>query len=91
MLSDVNRNPRRWVDESRRILVIEGWHPSQPAEVGYNVKVDGDWFGTFETLEGAAHAAAAASGLEDRTVVLRPLRSGVSGKAGSDLHLVRPL
>jgi hypothetical protein len=91
MLRDVNRNPRRWVDESRRILVIEGWHPCDPSTVGYNLKVDGDWLGTFPTLEGAGRAAAAASGSKDRTVVLQPVASGVTRKAGTDLHLVRPL
>jgi hypothetical protein len=60
--------------------------------VGYNVKVDGDWLGTFETLDGAARAAAAASGIEDRAVVLRPDRPrAAAGKAETDLHLVRPL
>jgi hypothetical protein len=91
MPRDVNRNPRRWVDESGRILVIEGWHPSDPSTVGFNVKVDGDWLGTFETLEDAGHAAAAASGNEERTVVLRLYRSRAAGRAETGLHLVRPI
>ena len=72
MSRDVNRNPRRWVDGSGRVRVVEGWHPSLPSEVGYNLKVDGDWVGTFATLDGAADAAATFSGIEDRRVVLRP-------------------
>jgi len=72
MLRDVNRNPRRWVDDSGRVRVIEGWHPSLPSQVGYNAKVDGDWLGTFETLASAADAAAAHAGIADRQVVLRP-------------------
>lgn len=55
---DVNRNPRRWTDRSARVRVVEGWHPSQPSRVGYNLLVDGDWVGTFETLDGAANEAA---------------------------------
>ena len=62
MLKDVNHNPRRWVDESGRVLVIEGWHPSAPSSVGYNLKVDGDWVGMFSSLEAAAAAAAVAWG-----------------------------
>jgi hypothetical protein len=91
MPRDVNHNPRRWVDESRRILVIEGWHPSQPSEVGYNAKVDGDWLGTFETLDGASRAAAAALGVKNRAVELRLDRAGVAGRVHTDLHLVRPV
>ena len=71
-MSDVNRNPRRWVDESGRVRVIEGWHPSLPSQVGYNVKLDGNWVGTFETLDRAADAAATCVGTEERKVVLRP-------------------
>jgi hypothetical protein len=91
MPRDVNRNPRRWVDESGRILVIEGWHPSDSSTVGYNVKVDGDWLGTFQTLDAAGEAAAAASGIKERTAVLRPYGSEAAGKARADLHLVRPI
>jgi len=54
---DVNRNPRRWTDGSARVRVIEGWHPSQPDRLGYNLLVDGDWVGTFDTLDGAAKEA----------------------------------
>ena len=46
------------MDESGRVRVIEGWHPSQPSRLGYNVLVDDDWLGTFDTLDGAADAAA---------------------------------
>jgi hypothetical protein len=53
------RNPRSWTDESSRVRVIEGRHPSNPSRTGYNLKVDGDWLGTFATLDGAANAAAA--------------------------------
>jgi hypothetical protein len=38
--------------------VIEGWHPSRPDTVGYNLMCDGDWIGTFETLDAAADEAA---------------------------------
>lgn len=38
--------------------VVEGWHPSHPDGLGYNLLIDDDWIGTFETLEGAATAAA---------------------------------
>ena len=54
----VNRNPRRWMDRSSRVRVIEGWHPAQPDRVGYNLLVDGDWIGTFESLDAAALEAA---------------------------------
>jgi hypothetical protein len=72
MLRDANRNPRRWVDDSGRVRVIEGWHPSAPSDVGYNVKVDGDWLGTFETLDGAARAAATHADIDGHEVALRP-------------------
>jgi hypothetical protein len=93
MLRDVNRNPRRWVDDSGRVRVIEGWHPALPCEVGYNVKVDGDWLGTFQTLASAAEAAAAHEGKKDRKVVLRPYPrpSRSRGKVTDNgLHLVPP-
>jgi hypothetical protein len=94
MLSDVNRKPRRWVDESGRVRVIEGWHPSEPCQVGFNLMVDGDWFGTFETLDGAATAAAAYADIKDGKVVLRPYPDplGRGGKStGAGLHLVQPV
>jgi hypothetical protein len=91
MLRDVNRNPRRWVDESRRALVIEGWHPSAPSGVGYNLKVDGDWLGTFESLEAAARAARLPLGIKGRAVVLLPDPSGPGGPVKPNLRLVRPV
>ena len=90
MLKDVNRNPRRWVDQSRRVLVIEGWHPSEPSGVGYNVVMDGSWLGTFETLDGAAQAAAASSGTTGDKVALRPDGSGSAGNVETGLRLVPP-
>ena len=77
MSGEFNRNPRRWVDRSTRVRVVEGWHPSQPDRLGYNLLVDGDWIGTFESLEGAAKAAATHLGspsthTRDRRVVLLP-------------------
>ena len=57
MLKDVNADPRRWVDSSRRVRVVEGWHPSAPSRVGYNLMVDGDWLGTFPSLDAAGVAA----------------------------------
>jgi hypothetical protein len=57
-MRDANRNPRRWVDESGRVRVTEGWHPSQPSQLGYNLNLDDEWIGTFGTLDGAANAAA---------------------------------
>jgi hypothetical protein len=92
-LRDVNRNPRRWVDDSGRVCVIEGWHPSAPTRVGYNVKVDGDWLGTFGTLDGAATAATASADLGGGDVVLRPYRDPRRpGRRASEsgLHVVRP-
>jgi hypothetical protein len=94
MLSDVNGNPRRWVDESGRVRVIEGWHPSEPSQVGYNLMVDGDWFGTFGTLDDAATSAATCAGVKDGKVVLTPYPApprlgGKPVRAG--LQLVRPV
>jgi len=90
-LSDVNKNPRRWVDESRRVRVVEGWHPSQPSAVGFNVKVDADWIGMFSTLDEAADAAATCLEVPTSDVVLRLQqdRPGDAYAAGH-LHLVRP-
>lgn len=93
MFRDVNRDPRRWVDDSGSVRVIEGWHPALPSEVGYNVKVDGEWLGMFETLASAADAAAAYAGEEIGKVVLKPYpRTPRSrGKLNtSGLHLVPP-
>ena len=92
MLKDVNRNPRRWVDDTGRVRVIEGWHPSLPSQVRYNAKVDGDWLGTFDTLDGAADAAAVQAGIEDRGVVLRPYAdpSAPGGQDRTGLRLVPP-
>ena len=72
MLKDVNREPRRWADRSQRVRVIEGWHPSQPSQIGYNLLVNGTWIGTFGTLEDAVAAATAHPRLRDGKVVLRP-------------------
>lgn len=58
-MREANRNPRRWVGASGRVQVIEGWHPSAPSRLGYNLKVDGEWLGTFASLDDAADAAAA--------------------------------
>lgn len=65
------------MDRSTRVRVIEGWHPSQPDRLGYNLLVDGDWIGTYESVESAARAAAAhlssgATPIRDREVVLVP-------------------
>lgn len=87
MLRDVNRNPRHWVDASGRVRVIEGWHPSAPDQVGYNLMVDGDWFGTFGTLDDATTAAATHT---DETVVLHPEPPEPGGRAGAGLRLVKP-
>jgi hypothetical protein len=86
MLKDVNADPRRWVDSSRRVRVVEGWHPSAPSRVGYNLMVDGDWHGTFASLEAAAVAA---GDLDDVSgpVALRPdVPGGARGRRA--LHVV---
>jgi hypothetical protein len=88
MLRDVNKNPRSWVDESGRVRVIEGWHPSAPDQVGYNLVVDGDWFGTFGSVEDAATAAADCLDATDGPVVLHPDRPG--GTSNPGLRLVQP-
>lgn len=69
-MNDVNRNPRRWVDDSGRVRVIEGWHPSDPGRVGYNLMVDDAWLGTFRTLDEAARWAGACAGVRPGEVVL---------------------
>ncbi|HEX3929922.1 MAG TPA: hypothetical protein VHW64_04420 [Nocardioides sp.] len=74
--------------------VIEGWHPSDPGTVGYNLLVDGDWLGTFPTLEDAADTAEACVGIRRGAVELslheEPRRSGDEPRA-ADLQLVPPL
>jgi hypothetical protein len=89
MTRAVNRDPKRWVDESGRVRVIEGWHPSQPTRLGYNVLVDDDWVGTFDTLDGAADAATSSARfrhlpLEEGQVVLSrvPGHGRTKGRAG---------
>ena len=74
---DVNRHPRRWMDRSTRARVVEGWHPSEPDRVGYNLLVDDAWIGTFESLDSAATEAAKHLGprstrTQSRPVVLLP-------------------
>jgi hypothetical protein len=94
MVSDVNRNPRRWVSDSGRVCVIEGWHPSDPSEVGYNLLVDGEWVGTFGTLEDATNSVGARAAARRGTVVLRPQTEAptLGGKpVRADLHLAPPL
>ena len=93
MLSDVNRNPRRWVDESGRVRVIEGWHPSEPSDVRYNLKVDGEWVGTFESLHSAVREATAALDIDDCHLVLvsDPDLGGPQGHQVTGLHLVPPV
>jgi hypothetical protein len=74
--------------------VIEGWHPSDPRNVGYNLMVDDDWFGTFGTLDGAATAAAAYADIEDGEVVLGPCPDSPEpgGQSiGTGLRLVQPV
>ena len=88
-MSDVNQKPRQWADESGR--VIEGWHPSDPGRIGYNLMVDDDWFGTFGTLDDASTAAAACADLDDGRVVLRPYPPGPDRRSiGARLYLVQP-
>jgi hypothetical protein len=57
--------------------VIEGWHPSRPDRLGYNLMFDGDWIGTFESLDAAAEEATrrvqpGATQVKGRRVVLVP-------------------
>jgi hypothetical protein len=95
-MHQVNRSPRRWGDESGRVRVIEGRHPSNPDRTGYNVLVDDDWLGSFSTLDGAAKVAAAhvrlrglhiENGRVVLTLVRHPRRT--SGRViDSGLHLV---
>ena len=70
MSSEINRNPRRWVDASRRVRVIEGWHPSDPSRVGYNLMLRDDWVGTFESLEDAVAEACTSPGVRDGIVLM---------------------
>jgi hypothetical protein len=86
-MREVNRNPRRWVDESGRVRVIEGRHPSDPGRTGYNVLLDDEWLGSFCTFDGAAQVAAAhirSRGLhiENGRVVLRPY-ADPAGRGGT--------
>jgi hypothetical protein len=56
--------------------------------------VDGDWFGTFGSLDDAATAAATYADIEDGKVVLGPYPNsrGPLGKSfGTGLHLVQPV
>jgi hypothetical protein len=39
------------------VRVIEGWHPSKPDGLGYNLMVDDEWIGTFDSLDDAALVA----------------------------------
>ena len=57
--------------------MVEGWHPSEPDRVGYNLLVDDAWIGTFESLDSAATEAAKHLGTRStrsrrRPVVLLP-------------------
>jgi hypothetical protein len=83
MTGDVNRIPRRWMDRSTRARVVEGWHPSRPDRVGYNLLVDGDWIGTFDSLESAAseaavHLRSGRARSRNRQVVLLPYLHSVN-------------
>jgi hypothetical protein len=93
MLRNVNRTPRRWMDTSGRVHVIEGWHPSSPNRIGYNLMLDGDWVATLERLDDAAAAAAELLDVKDAEVLLRPYpdpRATGGTAKGAGLHLVRP-
>lgn len=75
------------MDESGRVRVIEGWHPSQPTRLGYNVLVDDDWVGTFETLDGAADAATSSARfrhlpLDGQIVLSQVTDAGAKRRAG---------
>jgi hypothetical protein len=68
------------MDRSSRVRVIEGWHPSRDG-VGYNLLVDDDWIGTFESLESAAveatrHVPSGTTRIKDGGVVLLPYIRG---------------
>ena len=92
MLKHVNRNPRRWVDSSRRVLVIEGWHPSAPSAISFNLLVDGEWLGSYETLDAAADAATASPELRVAgSVVLHLDHPGSAPGGGTALRLVPPV
>jgi hypothetical protein len=76
-MGDVNSNPRRWTDRSAQVRVVEGWHPSRPDKVGYNLLIDGEWIGSFDSLDSAARAASRAfsrgPASKTRKVTLMPL------------------
>jgi hypothetical protein len=91
MLKDINRNPRRWVDESGRVLVIEGWHPSAPSAVSFNLLVDGEWLGSYETLDAAADAATASPELRAAGGVVLHLDRPGWGRGEPSLRLVPPV
>ena len=76
-LGHVNCAPRRWVDPTARVRVVEGWHPSRPDAVGYNLLIDDTWVGTYESLEKAAEAAMESDQMgplhpSERTISLLP-------------------
>jgi hypothetical protein len=82
------------VDESGRLRVIEGWHPSEPSQVGYNLVVDGDWFGTFGTLDAATTATAPHAdikGQEGCAPAVPGSRAPGGRSIGAGLHLVQPV
>jgi hypothetical protein len=96
MLKDVNRRPRRWADPPGRVRVIEGWHPSEPSRVGYNLIVDDDWVGTFETLESAVRTAAGLVDVPESHLELEPQWDFAGSEdrrrhAEPGLHLVPPV
>jgi hypothetical protein len=86
-MGDVNSNPRRWTDRSTKVRVIEGWHPSRPDRIGYNLLIDGAWIGAFDSLDGAAREAGRASsraaGREPCDVTLIPLVDPARRRRGS--------
>ena len=52
---------------------MEGWHPSEPDRVGYNLLVDDAWIGTFESLDIAATEAAKHLGTRSTRSTRRPV------------------